>query len=83
MRVYSRIFNPNQKGNILIMTNAQIEAKKAYLENQKQTMLSHWTNVDETERKEIIMHVNSFINNLECDQKEFWLDFRTQLANQN
>ncbi len=63
------------------MTNAQITLKQVYLENQKQSMLNHWTKVDETERKEIIMHVNSFINNLDGDQKEFWLSFRNELAN--
>ncbi len=65
------------------MTNAQITLKQVYLENQKQSMLNYWTKVNETERKEIIMHVNSFINNLDGDQKEFWLDFRNELANQN
>ncbi len=65
------------------MTNAQITLKQVYLENQKQSMLNYWTKVNETERKEIIMHVNSFINNLDGDQKEFWLDFRNQLANHN
>lgn len=65
------------------MTNAQIEAKKAYLDNQKQSMLNHWTKVDDTERREIIMHVNSFINNLDGDQRDFWLSFRNELANQH
>ena len=63
------------------MTNAQIEAKNAYLENQKQAMLNHWTKVNDTERKEILMHVNQIVNISSGEQKNFWLSFRNELAN--
>ena len=65
------------------MTNAQIEAKKAYLETQKQNMLSHWTKVDDAERKEVLMHVNQIVTVSDGEQKEFWLSFRNELANRN
>lgn len=65
------------------MTNTQIEAKNAYLENQKNEMLQRFEQVDDAERKAIINQVNSLMPVLHGKQKEFWLDFRNQLANRN
>ncbi len=65
------------------MTNAQIEAKNAYLENQQNEMLERFDQVDDAERKAIINQVNSLMPVLQGKQKEFWLDFRNKLANRN
>ena len=65
------------------MTNAQIEAKNAYLENQQNEMLKQYEQCPDAERKAIINQVNSLMPVLQGEQKQFWLDFRNKLANRN
>lgn len=65
------------------MTNAQIEAKNSYLENQQNEMLERYEQVDDAEKKAIINQVNSLMPVLQGKQKEFWLNFRNKLANRN
>lgn len=63
------------------MTNTQIEAKTAFLENQQAEMLRQYENAPDTERKAIINQVNSLMPVLSGEHKTFWLDFRNKLAN--
>ncbi len=65
------------------MTNAQIEAKNAYLENQQAEMLKRYDECPDAERKAIINQVNSLMPVLRGEQKEFWLNFRNKLVNRN
>ena len=63
------------------MTNTQIEAKRAYLENRQAEMLKQYENAPDAERKAIINQVNSLMPVLNGEHKEFWLDFRSKLVN--
>lgn len=65
------------------MTNTQIEAKNAYLENQQAEMLKRYDQCPDAERLAIINQVNSLMPVLKGEQKSFWLDFRNKLANRN
>ena len=63
------------------MTNAQIEAKRAYLDNQQSEMLKQYENAPDAERRAIINQVNALMTALRGEHKTFWLDFRNKLAN--
>lgn len=65
------------------MTNAQTQAKDAYLEKQRNEMLKIYEQTDGAERAAIINQINSLMPVLKGEQLEFWLDFRRKLANRN
>ncbi len=65
------------------MTTEQIEAKRAFLENQQAAMLKQYKHCPDAERKAVINQVNSLMPVLKGEQKQFWLSFRNKLANRN
>ena len=61
------------------LTQSQMEAKEAYLNNQMEQMLSLYEKADTTERKAIIRHIDSFLSVCNQSEKSFWLKFRRKL----
>ena len=65
------------------LTQTQLDAKQAYLNNQSEQMLALYQNADSNERKAIIKHIDSFLEVVPKDAKNFWLRFRHKLETLN
>lgn len=61
------------------LTQTQLEAKNAYLNNQQEKMLGLYKNASITEKKAIIRNIDSFLPVTKEDEKVFWLKFRRKL----
>jgi hypothetical protein len=61
------------------LTQTQIDAKQAYLNNQQEQMIELYEKANTEERNAIIRHINSFLSTCNEDEKRFWLKFRYKL----
>ncbi len=62
------------------MTDEQRAAKAAFLDNQQAQMLEHYQSISDAERADVIKHIDSLLEVLKGDEKEFWLTFRERLT---
>jgi len=53
------------------LTQTQIDAKKAYLDKQREQMLDQYKNADANERGAIIKHIDSFLSVVLNDARTF------------
>lgn len=65
------------------LTQAQKDAKQAYLNNQLEQTIARYENADTGERNAIIGHIDSFISNETGESKTFWLKLRSRLERLN
>ena len=65
------------------LTQTQIEAKQAYLNNQREQMLAQYKNADANERGAIIKHIDSFLSIVPNDSRMFWLKVRENFERLN
>lgn len=61
------------------LSQAQRDAKQAYLDYQQEQMLAHYETANIGERNAVIRHVDSFLETCNQDEKAFWLKFRRKL----
>ena len=61
------------------LTQTQSEAKEAFLNRQQDEMLAIYQNADTAERNAIIKHIDSFLEVVPSDAKNFWLEFQEKL----
>ena len=61
------------------LTQAQQDAKQAYLDRQQDEMLVIYQNADKAERSAIIRQIDSFLSVITKGEKIFWLKFRRKL----
>lgn len=61
------------------LTQKQLDAKEAYLNNQQERMLALYEKADTTERNAIIRQIDSFLSTCNPNGKNFWLKFRRKL----
>ena len=65
------------------LTQTQIDAKQAYLNNQREQMLNQYKNADTNERGAIIKHIDSFLSVIPNDARTFWLKVRENFERLN
>ena len=65
------------------LTQTQLNAKEAYLNNQLEQMLALYEKTNTSERKAIIRHVDGFLSVCSREEKIFWLKFRRKLERIN
>jgi hypothetical protein len=65
------------------LTQAQHSAKEAYLNRQANQMLVTYQNADRSERNAVIKQIESFLEIVPTDAKNFWLNFRYRLERLN
>lgn len=65
------------------LTQTQINAKQAYLNNQLEQMIARYENASKDERKAIIRHIDGFLSICSGEEKNFWLKFRRKLERIN
>jgi hypothetical protein len=65
------------------LTQNQIDAKQAYLNQQSERMLALYETANANERKAIIGHIDSFLSTCNQSEKTFWLKFRSKLERLN
>lgn len=61
------------------LTQTQQDAKQAYLNRQSEQMLVIYQKADSNERNAVIKHIDSFLEVIPKDAKNFWLKFRRKL----
>lgn len=65
------------------LTQTQLDAKQAFLNNQQEQMLALYEKADAMERKAIIKQIDSFLGVIPQDSRIFWLKFRRKLEKLN
>ena len=65
------------------LTQTQLDAKQAYLNNQQEQMLALYKQASTSERNAIIKQIDSFLSVISKDEKSFWLKFRSKLERLN
>ncbi len=65
------------------LTQNQIDAKKAFLNNQQAEMLAIYKDADSSERTAIIEQISSFLPVVSEDAKTFWIEFQSKLEKLN
>ena len=66
------------------LTQAQRDAKQAYLNNQLEQMLKRYQDADKNERSAIIRQIDGFLPVTTIkSEKNFWLKFRQKLERLN
>ncbi len=65
------------------LTQTQIDAKQAYLDRQQAEMLTIYQNANQAERNGVIKQIDSFLEIVPKDAKNYWLKFRYKLERLN
>ena len=65
------------------LTQTQKDAKQSYLNRQAEQMLAIYQNADTSERNAVINQIDSFLEIVPKDAKNFWLKFRRKLERLN
>ena len=65
------------------LTQAQQNAKQAYLNTQREQVLNLYRNADTIERGAIIKQIDSFLSITRNDARIFWLKLRENLERLN
>lgn len=61
------------------LTQTQLDAKNAYLNDQQERMLALYQKADTNERNAVIGHIDSFLSTCNQSKKNFWRKFRRKL----
>lgn len=65
------------------LTQNQLDAKEAYLNQHTEQMLSLYEKASRDERNAIMRHIDSFLSTCNLSEKSFWLKFRNKLERLN
>jgi hypothetical protein len=65
------------------LTQNQLDAKQAYLNQQSEQMLALYEKATRNERNAIMRHIDSFLSTCNESEKAFWLKFRSKLERLN
>ena len=75
--------NKFEWSSIMNLTQTQLNAKEAYLNQQSEQILALYKQADTSERKAIIKQIDGFLSVISKDEKLFWLRFRRKLEEIN
>ncbi len=65
------------------LSQKQKDAKAAYLQNQLEKTIEVYASASTNERRAAIKHIDSFLETMSEDQKNFWLRLRQKLERMN
>ena len=69
----------NQLESNMNLTQTQVDAKQASLNQQAEQILTTYNVADITERKAVVSQINAFLPIVSKDEKVFWLNFLCRL----
>jgi hypothetical protein len=61
------------------LTQTQMDAKQAFLNQQQEQMLALYNQAEQSEREAIIKQIDGFLSVISQDQKAFWIEFQKKL----
>ena len=65
------------------LTQNQQSAKQSFLDAQQARTLEHYKTISNDERSATIRHIDSFLEVISPNEKNFWLNFRQKLERLN
>lgn len=65
------------------LSQTQIDAKQAYLQQQQEQMLAHYEKAATSDREATIKQIDGFLATCNQEEKNFWLQFRRKLEKLN